>query len=274
MQFRKTAAALLPLILVAAAQPAPAPAPPQQPAAALRWVADWGERRCTLARTAANATPVIALRLLPGGSHVELIFPNRPPPPGAAAGARAALVFSDGSRSDVRLGWRRPGEAAQLSVLAQPALLDRLARSAAVKLVHRGDTLADVPLPRAGAAIAALRRCADSALAEWGVDPAAQAALQRRPQHVLNGVSWITSADYPRAALQRSSSGEVIVRLGINSYGRVTQCAVAVSSGDADLDATSCRLFVSRGRYEPALDHLGQPTDASTIEAVIWTLPQ
>ncbi|HEY0014482.1 MAG TPA: TonB family protein [Allosphingosinicella sp.] len=276
MIVRKAAAALLPLIFaaipLASASASAAQAPPP---AGLRWVAEWGERRCTLARMAANTAPVLALRLLPGSSQVELIFPGRRPPAGVVGGARAELVFSDGTRSDVRFGWRSPGDGTpRISLRIESALLDRLGRSTAVKLVHRGETLADVPLPQAGAAIAALRRCADSALAEWGVDSAARAALQRKPERAGPDVSWINSEDYPPAALRRSSSGEVVVRLTVNADGRVSECAVAVSSGDADLDATSCRLFVLRGRYAPALDAGGRPTAASSVEAVIWTLPQ
>ena len=273
MIFRKAAAALLPLVF-APLPLASASAAQESPPADLRWVAEWGERRCTLARMAPNTTPVLVLRLLPGSSHVDLIFPGRPPT-GAVGGARAELVYSDGTRSDVRFGWRSPGDVTpRISLSIESALLDRLASSSAVRLVHRGETLADVPLPRAGAAIAALRRCADSALAEWGVDGAAQAALQRRPEKVIQGAPWITSEDYPPAALRRSSSGEVVLRLTINAAGRVSECAVAVSSGDADLDATSCRLFALRGRYAPALDAEGRPTAASTVEAVIWGLPQ
>jgi TonB family protein len=278
MNVTKAAAALLPLIF-AALLPAPAPAaqpqPQTQPPGGLRWVADWGERRCTLARTAANAAPVFALRFLPGSTRLELLFPDRPPPPGADRGAPAALVFSDGTRVDAQLGWRSAGETApRLVVIGDAALLDQLARSTSVKLMHRGETLADVPLPRVGAAIAALRRCADTALAEWGVDTAAQAALQRRPEPAPPGPPWIRNDDYPRGALRRGSSGEVIVRLTVNAAGRVSECAVAESSGDAELDATTCRLFVMRGRYAPALDAGGRPTAASTIHTIIWTLPQ
>jgi len=276
MNVGKATAALLPLIFAALPlEAAPGAQPqPQQPGG-LRWVADWGERRCTLARTAASATPVFALRFLPGSARLELLFPDRPPPPGTERGAPAALVFSDGTRADVQLGWRSAGETApRLFLIGDAALLDQLARSTSVKLVHRGATLADVPLPRVGAAIAALRRCADSALAEWGVDTAAQAALQRRPEPALPGRPWIGNDDYPSEALRRGSAGEVIVRLTVNAAGRVSDCAVAVSSGDAELDETTCRLFAIRGRYAPALDAGGRPTAASTIHTIIWTLSQ
>jgi TonB family protein len=204
-----------------------------------------------------------------------LLFPDRAPPPGADRGAPAALTFADGTRGDVLIDRYSAGEGPlRLSAIGDAALLDQLARSSAVKLVHRGETIAEVPLPQIESAIAVLRRCADSLLAEWGVDTAAQAALQRKVERIPGVVSWISNDDYPRGAARRGSSGETIVRLTVDEVGRVRDCTVAATSGDADLDGTACRIFTERGRYVPALDAGGRPTTAAKIEVVKWRLPQ
>ncbi|MGB7405445.1 MAG: energy transducer TonB, partial [Pacificimonas sp.] len=68
----------------------------------------------------------------------------------------------------------------------------------------------------------------------------------------------ITDDDYPRAARQRRSEGEVTVNYDITTGGRVVNCRVVGPSGDVDLDATTCRLIRERFRYRPAT-RAGQP---------------
>lgn len=83
----------------------------------------------------------------------------------------------------------------------------------------------------------------------------------------------IKDSDYPRAALRRGASGTVGLRFTVGVKGRVTGCAVTRSSGDADLDATTCRLIVERFRYEPSRDAQGRAVP-DTVEGehewVLW----
>jgi protein TonB len=60
----------------------------------------------------------------------------------------------------------------------------------------------------------------------------------------------IQPRDYPRAAA--GAQGSVTVHLRIGTSGAVTGCTVARSSGNAVLDATTCRLIRERFRYAPA----------------------
>lgn len=64
--------------------------------------------------------------------------------------------------------------------------------------------------------------------------------------------------DYPDAAGDVGAEGTVVVRLNIDENGRASGCRVASSSGNADLDATTCRLAEQRFRYEPARNALGE----------------
>lgn len=78
-----------------------------------------------------------------------------------------------------------------------------------------------------------------------------------------------TSRDYPRAAARLGAEGTVIARLAIGANGRVADCRVVESSGNADLDATTCRLILRRFRFEPARDAAGAPT----TDIVDWEQP-
>lgn len=67
----------------------------------------------------------------------------------------------------------------------------------------------------------------------------------------------IRDRDYPAAASRARVGGEVEVRFTIQPTGRVTGCRVTRSSGDAALDATTCRLIEDRFRFKPATNAAG-----------------
>jgi len=86
----------------------------------------------------------------------------------------------------------------------------------------------------------------------------------------------IKDSDYPRAALEAGIGGTVGLRFTVGVKGRVTDCAVTKSSGNALLDATTCRLIVQRFRYEPSRDARGRAfADIVTGEHVweVWRRP-
>ncbi|CAN5352634.1 hypothetical protein BH09PSE4_BH09PSE4_22590 [soil metagenome] len=87
---------------------------------------------------------------------------------------------------------------------------------------------------------------------------------------------WISGrlkdSDYPRAAMDAGASGTVYLRFIVGVKGRVTDCAVTRSSGNATLDQTTCRLIKERFRYKPTLDaHRKAIPDVVTGEH-LWTL--
>lgn len=67
----------------------------------------------------------------------------------------------------------------------------------------------------------------------------------------------IEDSDYPKAARRAKSGGEVEVRFTVQPTGRATGCRVTRSSGDASLDATTCRLIEARFRFRPATNAAG-----------------
>lgn len=68
----------------------------------------------------------------------------------------------------------------------------------------------------------------------------------------------IADRDYPKAARRARVGGEVEVRFTVETSGRATRCRVSRSSGDASLDATTCRLIEERFRFRPATDSAGR----------------
>jgi protein TonB len=82
----------------------------------------------------------------------------------------------------------------------------------------------------------------------------------------------IRDRDYPTAASRARVGGEVEVRFTIQPTGRVTGCRVSRSSGDAALDATTCRLIEDRFRFKPATNAAGAAIASSYGWRQSWWL--
>ena len=94
------------------------------------------------------------------------------------------------------------------------------------------------------------------------------AGLKGNPGNFFNADS------YPPGALRAQAQGRVVARLTVGTDGRVTDCSVSSSSGNDDLDSTTCRIAKSRVRFSPAKDDSGNPIQSSYTLPVRWVLPQ
>jgi TonB family protein len=151
------------------------------------------------------------------------------------------------------------------------AFLERLAAAVAIKIEAEGESVGEVPLADARAAVAELRSCNDDALRRWGVDPVAHAALRRIPKPLGGGATqWFSHADYPPRALRDRRAGMSVARLIVGTDGRVKDCTIVRPSGTQDLDTQTCILYKHRGRFEAALGPDGTPVAAPIIMPAIW----
>jgi protein TonB len=80
----------------------------------------------------------------------------------------------------------------------------------------------------------------------------------------------IEDRDYPRSALEAEASGTVHLRFVVQPDGRVSGCRVTRSSGNRDLDFTTCRLIEQRFRYRPARDASGRPIAQPIVGQHRW----
>lgn len=76
-------------------------------------------------------------------------------------------------------------------------------------------------------------------------------------------VRGITNRDYP-PAIQRSwpRGGRIFVRVRVQPDGRVSQCDIMRSFGDASADQWTCSLILQRASFRPATDASGKPIAA------------
>lgn len=77
---------------------------------------------------------------------------------------------------------------------------------------------------------------------------------------------------YPPSALREGAQGRVVATLTVGTDGRVTDCSIATSSGNAALDEATCRISRQRVRFTPAKDESGSPIASTFILPVSWTL--
>lgn len=82
----------------------------------------------------------------------------------------------------------------------------------------------------------------------------------------------IVERDYPDAAGDAGAQGTVDVWFEVGADGRVSGCRVTGSSGNADLDTTTCRLIERRFRYEPARNARGEAVSDMTGWVQEWWL--
>ena len=76
--------------------------------------------------------------------------------------------------------------------------------------------------------------------------------------------------DFPNAEAIIGAGGIVGVRYTVETDGSVTHCMVTRSSGNAVLDATTCRLIELRFRYRPWLDVAGKPVRSTVVHNQEW----
>ena len=84
--------------------------------------------------------------------------------------------------------------------------------------------------------------------------------------------SLFTASDYPAEALEQGAKGATEVRLRISDSGRVQNCEIGRSSGNAALDAATCRVIRSRGRFQPAFDAVGRPIASDFTGKIEWMI--
>jgi TonB family protein len=182
----------------------------------------------------------VAIQLQPSGAQV------------AADGARAGLA-------DQSL--------AQFTGMG-PDFIDRFAGSNAIRIATASRELAVVDLPGAAKAVGALRECINRVLTEWGVDPAALAALRRQPELVSG--PWLRAEDYPDSAERSEVASSTVIRFTVGVDGRVSDCTTVASSGSTALDRQTCSALKKRARFAPALGANGEAVPATLVENAVW----
>jgi len=204
-----------------------------------------------------------------------------------AAGDAAARYELPGGRFDrarfrsVTIGYCRTRLAGDPAVSAE--IRELVCRCVAERLLADNDEAALRAMVRDGRLAVrrndeALRQCRSASDLGGGEElppplplPEAPGAAPARAVPPL--ASYISSDDYPAAALRNEEQGSVAFTLDVGPEGRVTACRIRQSSGSAALDGATCRIMRSRARYRPARNARGDAVPGSDRATVQWVLP-
>lgn len=96
-------------------------------------------------------------------------------------------------------------------------------------------------------------------------------ARAARPPDSPNPAGWITSDDYPMAALRNNEEGTVTITWVVDGDGRVADCKTLRTSGHDSLDRAACDAITRRARY-PAAPSGSLPRVFT--RRVAWKLPR
>ncbi|AIT79572.1 energy transducer TonB [Novosphingobium pentaromativorans] len=93
----------------------------------------------------------------------------------------------------------------------------------------------------------------------------------RRPAAFPKQVSGkLRFTDLPRDLRKSREGAELTLRYRIGVDGRARQCHIVVSSGRPELDAHTCNTIVSRFRFKPARNEMGEPVPFEMTEIHGW----
>lgn len=243
-----------------------------QPPAPRPWQVDWGQYYCSMIRQAGENRPyTTAFLSTPGDPDVQIML--APQDSAALPGGISSVVLLPGNQAfAVTVAAERRGSRDVLMMSGLTAAFrDALAAAGELQFRAGDDVVSRVPLDNPQQAVTAHRRCMAELAREWGVDEAALASLRQYP--VTTNAFGLTTDDYPSAALRTETQGRVIVRLDVGTNGRVSGCAPVATSGNAELDATTCRLVRQRARFRPAIDAGGRRVAARIVATVVWRIP-
>jgi periplasmic protein TonB len=84
---------------------------------------------------------------------------------------------------------------------------------------------------------------------------------------------WITTDDYPPGLIRQNVQGVVVISVMIGTDGKIRSCLVTQTSGNQQLDDTTCRLYAKRAHFTPARDADGNPTSAQRTDRYRWQTP-
>jgi TonB family protein len=260
------------LIAMAAAAPpaAPIPLPPKK-----AWVVDYAETFCTAGRPYGDAgAPLdLVLRPSPKGDLVQFYI-LRNGTYMSAAHVSVAVGFADTAVKTTALvyGGKKSGRRTILINIGRESLAE-FPKARAVTFRGAGIDYA-FAVPDLDKVVAALATCNADLRSHWNITEEGKAKIETPAKPITDLRSILSSGDYPAQAIREEDTGTAHVMLLIDENGKVADCLLQATSGNASLDAMTCIAFIERARFHPALDAAGKPMKSAVFTAASWRIQQ
>jgi Gram-negative bacterial TonB protein C-terminal len=259
--------AMVAIGLPAAAQP------PQdlQAHAKAKWLVDYAEDRCLASHAyqVGDQEWIVAIEPRPTTTESSVMIVA----PAQAGTFEQARLFAAGvpiSRPGMSLESVDASGRRLFGAALSRAEYARLLSTGSLRVENQGRSVA-FALDQASAIREQLDSCVQDLLATWGLAAEQQANLASFPVTERAPDSYVRSEDAATVAPKIGASGKTTVLVQVGSDGRAQECTVIQSSGDADHDVKTCRIFVDRARFRPARDRAGKAVDAPYVASIRWT---
>ncbi len=121
--------------------------------------------------------------------------------------------------------------------------------------------------------LAALSKCTEGLLRNWGVDIVKHATLNKKAVPLKSPANWLVPADYPQKMLQQGQRGVLYVRLSVDETGLPSQCHIQLSTRPQEFEEAVCNGLKRRARFSPALDADGKPIASYWQSGIVFDMP-
>jgi len=225
------------------------------------WRLEWANPHCTIT-TGESSTFLLSLWMMPGSPDPDLYLTGPTINHYTVGGALVLLGRGHGDFTGQLISRQNKSGVWVLDIVdLGQEFPSALSGATQVQVALRENV--KIPVKGAGEAIAALRECLDDKLAAWGIDAKAYDSLRTPPIDPYPHLHWLSRDDFPDDAKKEAFEGNAVARVNVDAGGKVTGCAIVVSTGIASLDKATCAKTLQKGKFKPAIGGDGHPVAAT-----------
>lgn len=250
------------LIAATAAIPSPAAAAPIAPTG--KWVVDFAEAQCVAHRN--YGADQLFVKASPMGDVLQIGIVRRA---GHARPMQVTAEFRPAMGEPFRgnaMSWSPRGSGRHVTLVNMPVSDFQRLSSAPSWMIRLDERRWQLAITGMEALAKVMKTCVDDLQAVWEVDPSD--GLQPK----ANLASLIKDDEYPDEMVRREVGGTTAFALLVNEEGRVADCMVTATSGQAMLDTQSCAIVKERARFTPAKTTDGKPRKGRVTSRITWRI--
>lgn len=249
----------------------PAAAEPLQPTG--KWTVDFGNDRCVAYRSFGRSDDPVLLLLKPSpvGDVMQLQVAekgiNRP----GIQDKASITLGADQPFSILQLQYGSNKQSIRMVNLTKYQV-ERLSAATTLKWSERGKQY-DLALGPMNKLIETIDKCQDMLADHWNATLTKRMTLKEAPTLEGSVLSLFSTNDYPWDAVRKGQAGLAHVVMLIDEKGKMADCTLIATSGIAVLDAQTCIVLRTRGKFKPAIDADGKPARGTLHQRVNWEMP-